>query len=133
MSRHPRPSTQTARKSLPAPRSDRDGASKRRCDPSCVRPTPAQAHCADGCHRTFGGATGFDAHRKDGHCIDPTTLGMTLTDTGIWRTPMSDDAKARLTAINQTANLNHDAGSNGKAEEPQGASGHGDGATNAQD
>lgn len=96
MSRHPNRTTKTTRKSVPAPRYDRDGASRQRCDDTCVRPTPSQAHCAGGCHRTFGGITGFDHHRRDGRCIDPATLGMALTDVGIWRVPMSDDAKARF-------------------------------------
>jgi hypothetical protein len=32
-----------------------------------------EAHCAT-CHRHFGGVYGFDAHRRDGACVDPATL-----------------------------------------------------------
>jgi hypothetical protein len=36
------------------------------------------AHCAAQCHRTFSGAGPFDAHRRDGKCLDPATIGMSL-------------------------------------------------------
>jgi hypothetical protein len=36
------------------------------------------AHCAGDCHRTFSGVGPFDEHRRDGKCLDPATLGMTL-------------------------------------------------------
>lgn len=65
------------------------------CLPTCRRPTPAQAHCAV-CHRTFGGVTGFDAHRKDGACLDPSTRGYVERD-GLWRTPMSESRLSQLT------------------------------------
>lgn len=69
-----------------------------RCTPDCKSPTPAQAHCAAaGCHRTFGGVTGFDKHRDNGACIDPATLGMTEI-AGVWRVPMTEEARARLSA-----------------------------------
>ena len=61
---------------------------------TCATPTPNQAHCA-ACHLTFGGVTGFDAHRKHGACLDPYALGMVERD-GVWRTPMSDAARERL-------------------------------------
>lgn len=62
-----------------------------RCTDACKRPTPAQAHCTV-CHRTFGGAWGFDEHRKggDGLCVDPVSKGMVEME-GIWRTPMDQD------------------------------------------
>jgi hypothetical protein len=95
---NPYTDTTQPRSALHGPRRERDGA-KNRCGVDCVRPTPSQAHCgARGCHRTFGGVTGFDAHRKDGICADPATLGMVVSDLGIWRTPMSDDARERLEA-----------------------------------
>lgn len=31
-----------------------------------------RAHCA-GCHRTFSADSAFDAHRRDGECVDPAT------------------------------------------------------------
>lgn len=43
------------------------------------------AHCSS-CHRTFGGVTGFDTHRRNGRCLTPAKLGMELRD-GIWRQP----------------------------------------------
>jgi hypothetical protein len=65
----------------------------------------SRAHCS-GCHRTFSGATLFDAHRSPrgprGTCLDPATLTVTdgsprmrLRD-GIWAGPEMDEAaKAR--------------------------------------
>lgn len=52
------------------------------------------AHCAS-CHRTFGGVSGFDGHRRNGQCLDPQTLGMAVRD-DIWRTPMDPDVRERL-------------------------------------
>lgn len=59
------------------------------CTPTCVRPTPSQAHCAV-CHLTYGGVYGFDAHRRDGRCLDPASLGMAPDDSGVWRRPAPD-------------------------------------------
>lgn len=64
-----------------------------KCVDECKRPTPAQAHCSV-CHLTFGGVTGFDAHRRDGRCLDPAQLGY-VESAGVWRRPMTDDAMAR--------------------------------------
>ncbi len=33
----------------------------------------SEAHCAS-CHHHFSGVTHFDAHRRDGHCVDPATI-----------------------------------------------------------
>jgi hypothetical protein len=49
----------------------------------CKMPTPAQAHCSV-CHRTFSGVTGFDRHRKNGQCLEPSALGMTEVNR-VWR------------------------------------------------
>lgn len=64
------------------------------CTPSSCkghRPSPSQAHCRM-CCETFGGVSGFDAHRKDGWCHNPATLStpMSQDDRGIWRWPKSD-------------------------------------------
>ncbi|MFI2663379.1 FDXHR family putative zinc-binding protein [Micromonospora carbonacea] len=68
------------------------------CPTTCTQPTPAQAHCSV-CHHTFGGVTGFDSHRRDGTCLDPATLGFVQRD-GVWRAPMSDDARERFARLN---------------------------------
>lgn len=65
-----------------------------RCLTICVRPTPAQTHCAT-CHRSWGGISGFDRHRRNGLCLDPAGLGYDLVK-GIWRQPMSREQLARL-------------------------------------
>jgi hypothetical protein len=36
------------------------------------------AHCPADCHKTFSGVTGFDAHRRNGQCLDPASIGLTL-------------------------------------------------------
>lgn len=71
-----------------------------RCTDACIRPTPAQCHCPT-CHRTFGGVTGFDAHRLMGKCLDPgiPEIGYSQDDKGIWRMPMSDADRVRLQAL----------------------------------
>lgn len=56
---------------------------------TAVRPTPSQAHCTV-CHETFGGASGFDLHRKDGWCLNPNSVGLSADDRGIWRWPASE-------------------------------------------
>lgn len=74
---------------VPAQRSHRERPTWTQCTGDCVKPTPAQAHCTV-CHRTFGGVSNFDKHRRDGWCIDPSTLGMTLNDNGVWRVPLAE-------------------------------------------
>jgi hypothetical protein len=69
------------------------------CTPACRRPSPTQAHCGSGCHRTFGSVSGFDAHRRGGRCVDPASLPMHLDPGGIWRRdgrdPHADARSAR--------------------------------------
>lgn len=69
------------------------------CTPECIAPTPAQAHCGSGCHRTFRSVSGFDQHRNNGKCVDPTTIGMVTNEKGVWSTPMPPEEKARLVAL----------------------------------
>jgi hypothetical protein len=64
-----------------------------KCTTDCHKPTPAQAHCPT-CHATFGGVSGFDAHRYQGTCRDPRPLGYELIN-GVWRQPMPADVRAR--------------------------------------
>ncbi len=35
-------------------------------------------HCGGGCHQTFSGVTTFDRHRRNGQCLDPASVGLTL-------------------------------------------------------
>jgi hypothetical protein len=42
--------------------------------------------------------SGFDRHRRDGHCLDPVALGMTETG-GVWRMPLSEADRARLSEV----------------------------------
>lgn len=36
------------------------------------------AHCAAECHLTFSGETSFRRHRRDGRCLNPAEVGMSL-------------------------------------------------------
>lgn len=54
------------------------------CQPTCVQPSPSNAHCA-ACHTTFGGITGFDRHRRGGECLIPADLAMHPDGRGVWR------------------------------------------------
>jgi hypothetical protein len=53
------------------------------------------AHCA-GCCRTFRSVGGFDKHRRDFQCVDPSDLGMEMDNRGFWFTPMSEEYLKRL-------------------------------------
>jgi len=65
------------------------------CSSTCVRPTPAQAHCG-ACHLTFGGVRNFDRHRDNGKCLKPEALGLEEDPRNVWRTPMTDEAREQL-------------------------------------
>jgi len=63
-------------------------------------------HCC-GCHRTFSAERAFEAHRRDGNCLDPATLERkngaalleTFTDNAgckVWRFCLTSAEKARL-------------------------------------
>lgn len=95
---NPDRATKPASKAAISPRVHAHGPSWTKCQPDCITPSPHQAHCTV-CHLTFGGVSGFDDHRKDGWCIDPTTLGMTQNERGIWRRPMSDEDRERFEAL----------------------------------
>jgi len=69
------------------------------CDQSCKRPTSSQAHCSM-CHRTYSRASVFDLHRRNGECLDPTSIGLVERDQ-VWRRPLSERGAARLADIRQ--------------------------------
>ena len=71
-----------------------------RCVETCLKPTPAQAHCPT-CHRHFGGVTAFDDHRSNGICIDPGSIlrdgePLYVQMEGIWRKPMDQEKVAEF-------------------------------------
>jgi hypothetical protein len=48
---------------------------------------PDRAHCyrrTRGCGHVFDDAALYDAHRHNGSCLDPRTLGLVPTRNGIW-------------------------------------------------
>ena len=49
-------------------------------------PTGKEAGCG-GCERVFGGDRGFDKHRRDGQCLHPSTVGLSLSPSGVWVQP----------------------------------------------
>lgn len=67
-----------------------------RCTPDCRTPKGTQAHCSV-CHQTTSGVTFFDAHRRDGRCVDLSQLGLVNVD-GLWSTPEGHEHRAGLTA-----------------------------------
>lgn len=62
------------------------------CRPTCVQPSPTNAHCS-ACHTTFGGITGFDRHRRGGQCHDPALLEMHRDSRGVWRFAAPDPTR----------------------------------------
>lgn len=49
----------------------------------------AKAHCS-GCHRTFSTTKIFDSHRKYYKCVDPSSIGLNLSE-GVWSYPPKGD------------------------------------------
>lgn len=64
------------------------------CSNGCGDVHGGRAHCG-ACHVTFAGVRYFDRHRKDGRCLDPAELGLTLKGS-VWGTVMPTEALARL-------------------------------------
>ncbi len=53
----------------------------------CEHPVKKNSvHCS-GCHRDFGGVTGFDSHQKFSpfRCLPPPYKGLTQDADGVWR------------------------------------------------
>lgn len=99
------------------------------CLPGCRTPTQFQAHCSV-CHRTFGGVTGFDDHRKNGECLDPVTRGYVQSERdGVWRTEMAQETVAKFRARVETRQTGRrprvkaPSASQRRAQSPQNASG----------
>lgn len=78
---------------------ERNAPKGRRCDDSCVHPSPkpSQALCTV-CHELFSGITNFDDHRKDGWCLAPLSIGLELKTAGVWGRTMDPAGLARLRA-----------------------------------
>jgi hypothetical protein len=82
-------------------RMERNAPIGRRCDETCEHPAVTQGTsvclCMT-CHEVFSCLRNFDAHRKDGWCLDPRTLKkpMTLNGRGVWIVQASGEALERL-------------------------------------
>lgn len=72
------------------------------CAPTCIQPSPAQAHCG-ACHITWSGITGFDQHRRDGQCLTPESIGYTRDPRGVYRAPITDERRQQLAALRGNA------------------------------
>jgi len=57
----------------------------------------SQAHCAV-CHSTLRTVSDFDAHRRDGYCLDLEALGLGERD-GLWATPEGHAQRAQLRQV----------------------------------
>lgn len=92
------PERSSAATARPHTRESRTGArpTGSRCVDDCRKPTATHAHCTV-CHRTFSAVTHFDAHRRDGWCLDPRDLGLT-DSAGLWSTPEGHQRRAIDTA-----------------------------------
>lgn len=73
------------------------------CSNICKTPTPSQAHCG-ACHETFNGVRGFDAHRREGVCLPPLTLGMAVNPRGVWSWPLTEERREQLAVMRGEAN-----------------------------
>jgi len=53
--------------------------------PNCAGPiTPATAQCST-CKRYFEDGESFDAHRSNGTCVHPFSIGYEAGEDGVWR------------------------------------------------
>lgn len=68
------------------------------CRPTCIQPSPTNAHCS-ACHHTFGGITGFDRHRRAGECLKARDIGMHADHNGIWRQDRTGDGPSARRGI----------------------------------
>lgn len=56
-------------------------------------------HCP-ACHETFGGTTAGDKHRtRDFRCLAPAEVGLTLDGKGVWRFPITPEAREKLASL----------------------------------
>jgi hypothetical protein len=87
--------TATLRQPLPDNPHSKDGRPiGTPCGPGCRRPVGgSQTHCGT-CHQTMRGINAFDRHRRDGHCLDLTALGLVEIDR-MWATPEGHAAAAQ--------------------------------------
>jgi len=48
------------------------------------------------CDRVFSTVANFDKHSKDGRCIYPEDVGLSLNEKGIWRKKMTAEQEMRI-------------------------------------
>lgn len=80
-----------SRLNLPAPIGKDGRPYGTKCAVDCPAVKGLEAHCTV-CHNTFSGVTYFDAHRSDGYCHNPASLGLQLQD-ALWATPEGHEAR----------------------------------------
>lgn len=64
----------------------------RGCSCGAVWGGHSTCHCPT-CHRTFSSISGFDRHRVQGTCLDPSLLDYERDARGIWRRKVSRSIK----------------------------------------
>jgi len=47
------------------------------------------------CGNVFTSITGFEKHRKNGRCLEPLSVGLSLNDRGLWATPATENCHWR--------------------------------------
>jgi hypothetical protein len=70
-----------------------------RCHVDCRVPTGNQAHCSV-CHQSFSGVGFFDAHRRNGTCLDPRDLDLVQMD---WLWSSREGHAARAASVDRMA------------------------------
>lgn len=73
-----------------------------RCTPGCAHPRPTlntdTALCTV-CHESFRTVRNFDRHRRDGWCLDPSSIGLRKSAIGHWVAEVPPEDLERLTAL----------------------------------
>lgn len=72
---------------------ERNAPKAYRCDETCSHIKPSDSNClCTVCHEVFKTISWFDAHRSEGWCLDPASVGLVQRPNGLWGGPPMDPA-----------------------------------------